>query len=486
MRLLLPLAAVVVSFAVRLVAPAQLAPFDELYHWKRVAWSVEHFPRVLDFDPDRGLTGAWCPWPPLYDLFAAAVALLFGSLDVVLWIPPVLTSLLVGVVVFFVARLSFVAGLVAAVWLSFSPFLVFVSSRGDIDHHFLEGFLVLGIVGGVLVSRLAVPLIVALFVQTALIISAGLAALCSLWLCGEKLFTTETQRAQSFGIAAVAVAVYRLTRPESYPNSPWFLGWNHVALLAAAAVTLALWRRPVIALIAGCIVALTAPGTMEGLRFFGGDAWLSTIDEFQPIWRPLAGMPNYIAVLLPGAIAGIALLRRHTTLAIFTLAYIAATIVNRRFIVIAVVLTAVAIALAFRKVLVVAIVIAIPPMQLVSWWMSPTPPSVETAHFLRAAHFLREHGKLGRAIVPWSYGHMFDVIGQRPVVLDNFGTMPDPQTFRVVHELLAGANDDAVGAFCDRYGIRYIVFEKRKSRPLNGFRPVFEDDRLLILERWWA
>ena len=32
----------------------RIAPVDELYHWKRMAYSAAHFPRVLDFDHDRG------------------------------------------------------------------------------------------------------------------------------------------------------------------------------------------------------------------------------------------------------------------------------------------------------------------------------------------------------------------------------------------------------------------------------------------------
>src|SRR5207244_469582 len=68
--------------------------------------------------------------------------------------------------------------------------------------------------------------------QTALIIACGLAFIV--------LFFGENRRAGAIGfaIAAIAVALYRLTRPPDYPNSEWFLGWTHAALFAAAAVTL--------------------------------------------------------------------------------------------------------------------------------------------------------------------------------------------------------------------------------------------------------
>src|SRR6266851_8085717 len=38
----------------------QISPIDELYHWKRMAFSAAHVPQVLEFDPDRA---AFCPWP---------------------------------------------------------------------------------------------------------------------------------------------------------------------------------------------------------------------------------------------------------------------------------------------------------------------------------------------------------------------------------------------------------------------------------------
>jgi len=43
----------------------RITPVDELYHWKRIAYSAAHFPHVLEFDRDRGVGGAFCPWPPL-------------------------------------------------------------------------------------------------------------------------------------------------------------------------------------------------------------------------------------------------------------------------------------------------------------------------------------------------------------------------------------------------------------------------------------
>src|SRR5688500_16129157 len=49
------LCAAILAFVARVVVRRPMAPFDELYHWKRILYSVEHFPAVLELDPDRGL-----------------------------------------------------------------------------------------------------------------------------------------------------------------------------------------------------------------------------------------------------------------------------------------------------------------------------------------------------------------------------------------------------------------------------------------------
>src|SRR5713226_1319478 len=82
-----------------------LTPFDELYHWKRITWSAEHWPSVLEFDRDRGVQGAFCPWPPLYDFVAGTAARLFDArlpgdvLARIVWFPPILGAICVAITV---------------------------------------------------------------------------------------------------------------------------------------------------------------------------------------------------------------------------------------------------------------------------------------------------------------------------------------------------------------------------------------------------
>src|SRR5947209_10493487 len=190
--LVLPFAAFAIALALRLLnlpyafdhGRPVISPLDELYHWKRISFSALHFPRVLELDPDRGDGGAFCPWPPLYDLTAGGAARLLGARDAsgvlarVVWFPPVVFAAFVAAAVAVLARAcgAFTA-IVTGVALAAPPFLVTTSWIGSIDHHFLEPILVFGILWGTLaVGRwpLAVFLTAAMFVQTALVIAAGL------------------------------------------------------------------------------------------------------------------------------------------------------------------------------------------------------------------------------------------------------------------------------------------------------------------------
>lgn len=488
---LVAIAAAALALAVRLPADERLAPFDELYHWKRIVSSVQHFPQVLEFDRERGIGGAFCPWPPLYDLSAAAVARLAGArgpdeiLRIIRWIPPLLTAILAGLAAAIIARHSLFAGVIAAVPLAVGPFLVSASSAGDVDHHFLEPFLVLAIAGAtVLVVRardrgsavaagvsLAAALIAALFVQTALIIAAALAFVC---VFGRHRLACAAAAA-SFASAAVVVAVYRVTRLPGFPDGPWFLGWTHAALLAGAALALMLARRSAaVALATGALLALAVPGVADamlgGVRFFGGDMWLETIDEFAPVWRPLSRLPNYIAGVGAGAVASLLLVRRSpaaAVVAVFTLTYIAATLPSRRFATVATVLAAVAGAMAVdalrrdgrrRSAGVLAMVVVIvPTLQLIAWSVTSPAPRPALARFEAVARELRDLPEDGGVLAPWSYGHMFDVMGGRPVIVDNFGTMPDAEVFRQAHAVVLSRSEEDVAAFCDRARVRYVV-----------------------------
>src|SRR5207249_2632650 len=150
-----------------------------------IIFSTNHFPRVLDPDPDRGLTGAFCPWPPLYDLALAGQARLLGAhavrdvLRTAIWVPPLFTALFAALLTAFLAfRSGFAAGLALLAILLF--------------------------------GRGREPLL-----------AAGL----------------------GFALAAAGVLAYRAARPAGYPESAWYLGTSHAAALVAGAVACAVAAR---------------------------------------------------------------------------------------------------------------------------------------------------------------------------------------------------------------------------------------------------
>jgi len=469
---LLPAAAFLVALTLRLAnAPYfTLSPYDELYHWKRISFSAQHFPQVLEFDRDRGDGGAFCPWPPLYDLAAGGAARLLGAHDAgavlarVVWFPPIVFAAFVAAVVWAAGRAwgGFTA-MVAGAALAASPFLVTVSWIGAIDHHFLEPALTFAILGASIADRrgllLGAALTAAIFVQTALIIAAALAFVVCLF---------KRRGALGFAIAGAAIALYRLTRADGYPDSAWFLGWTHAALFAAAAVALLVPRRAIGLLLGALVAAPALPHILHGAHFFGGDPWLRTIVEFQPLWRARGEELLSIVVGLGAGAALVWLLAlrcvgagfsRHrpaeaglhteTAISLFAIAYLLLTITSRRFWIVAIPLLALAGAVYAGKRLLPALLVAVvPPLQLAGWlMMPPSRPRMEVAEQLRGQ-------PPGRVLAPWSMGHAIDVLGRHPVIIDNFGSMPDPALFAAANAALAGKD---LEKFCREHHVRYVI-----------------------------
>ena len=484
----------------------RLAPVDELYHWKRMAYSAAHFPRVLEFDADRGVSGAFCPWPPLYDVLGGGVARLLGAststdksvyatcvLARIIWFPPILFALFTGIAVWILARRSgTLVATITGIALATSPFLVTTSWIGSIDHHYLEPVLTFAILGATIlgiraVTRreklmagvlLGIAITAAMFVQTALLIAAALAF-------AVLFFATDGIAATcGFSIAAIAVAIYRLTRPPGFPDNQWFLGWTHATLFAAAAIACAIvaarrarWR--IVALLIGGLMAIAIPSVrtslFTGSHFLGGDRWLRTIQEFQPLWRARGDdLVSDVAGLSGGAIlvwflALRAIKRRDIArfaIALFAITYFALTITSRRFWIVAIPLLALAgavyVPLIARKRLAIlaALVLALPPpLQLGGWLITPQTVPPNQQQWIRATSFISALPP-GRVLGPWSMGHAIDVEGHHPVILDNFGTMPDAAAFERAQQVLLSPDELTLARACKAMNVRYLILDQ--------------------------
>lgn len=481
-------------------AVPQIGLLDDIYHFKRMA----HF---VEFDRDRGERGEFCPWPPLYDFGAGMLARMLGArsdievLRAVVWIPPIVAALFIAVVSAFLSRrIGRAAAVAFGAAIAASPFLIAESSIGDIDHHFLEPILLFGILAATCAAMakqraagilLGVAICAAMFVQTALVVACGLAFFALLF------FSDGLAAAIGFSIAAIAVAMYRLTRAPGFPDSPWFLGWPHVALFAGAAVASAyfFWRRDrVFALLAGVATILAFPAAprsiVSGAHFFGGEPWLRTIVEFQPIWRYPA-WPWPATVLAIGAVFALLLVRRNTTIALFAIVYFLLTLSSLRFWSMSIPLLALAGAVYGARRPLLLIAVALPALVHYATWSGPEPAiGLRELPWIRAAQFLRMQPP-GRVLAPWSMGHAIDVIGGRPVIVDNFGTMSNDVEFDRAQDAFLALDEESLARYCRGAKVRFVVVDN----PLFGLQGTaanlgldaekFRATRLAAATWWW-
>ena len=449
------LAVMLIAFAVRYRSAPLVPPFDDLYHLHRITSGTGIF------DPERGLHGAFCPWPVFYDRVLALWP--FGLTHVA----ALCFALFCGWVAH---RFSWVAGLTVAV----SPYLIGVSRSGALDHHWVEPALVLGIVMCVSIrdsfgaprsprrsaaetaappteeAMLALAITLALLIQPALIVAAGFAFIVVLLNRG---------RGTAFALAALAILTYRLLQPPGYPDSAWFLGFPHVLALAGAAVACEVRRftSAATAIAAGAAIALCSSATIAGLQFFGGDPWLESIVEFQPMFRDASRIGTDLANLTGGSLLALTLFRRHRTVAIFATGYFLLALSSRRFLVPAIPLFAIAGAMAVMEAKTKARAIVFAAMTI----LPPMLYHLRAEEDTRAPHY-RAVGESfrrlppGRVLAPWDYGHAIHILGHKPVVLDNFGSMPDPVLFHEATQALDLMTDKTLTYWCRKRGIRYV------------------------------
>lgn len=119
---------------------------DPYYHLRRIRYSIEHFPEVLDFDPLMNFPdGAQPIWSPLLDWLIAALLRPIPGIDlperlesIAVCIPPAIGAATVVLLYFVGLRVySRSIATLAAVMLAILPAHSFYSRLGAIDHHVL-------------------------------------------------------------------------------------------------------------------------------------------------------------------------------------------------------------------------------------------------------------------------------------------------------------------------------------------------------------
>jgi hypothetical protein len=488
-----------------------IGPYDDLFHLQRIS-----------------STFADCPWPPLYDGMMRGIFAVVGMRGIV-WVAPIVFSLFAA---FIAWRVSVTSGLVLAL----TPYLITVSRTGALDHHWIEPMLVALLLFASVRRNmwlLTLALVAALFVQTALLVACGLAFIV--------IFVRDDEpgwAARGFAIASLAIVLYRVTQHS--PDNAWYLGWPHAAMLTGAAVALALRQsqsqrgagvspargpsKTLVILMIGALVALIVPSTawafLEGVHFFGGEPWLATIAEFQPLFRHPPTLGDDLANLGLGAPM---LFVAPPPLAIFGIPYLLLAITNRRFLVPATTLFALALGpLAPRRgeraaglrgadafdatvrsvphpaasrrpspraagpgyVLAIAATL---PLLLFDLFATPAPRDDVPRLIAAEVKPLPE----GRVLAPWWLGHAIDVLGHHEPIVNNFGTMTGAARFNDAMDALRQRDPQRLASWCRAHRVRYLVLlDPARHLPSAaasaGIDPAFyRGTRLARGTAWW-
>src|SRR5207237_214574 len=160
-----------------------------------------------------------------------------------------------------------------------------------------------------------------------------------------------------------------------------------------------------------------------------------------------------------GALLALLIARRHRTVALFAIVYLLLALSSRRFLVPAIPLIALAASIAIAEARTRAAAIALslltlaPPIAYEVYdRVRGNVPAPADARVVALANQIATLPP-GRVLAPWWMGHAIDVIGHHPVVIDNFGSMPDAALFTRANEALRTRDV----AWCREHDIRYVV-----------------------------
>ena len=55
----------------------------------------------------------------------------------------------------------------------------------------------------------------------------------------------------------------------------------------------------------------------------------------------------------------------------------------------------------------------------------------------------------GKVLCQFSWGHLFDVVGDRAVVMDGFGPMTNRESFEAATSIFLSTREESVAAYCE-------------------------------------
>jgi asparagine N-glycosylation enzyme membrane subunit Stt3 len=518
---------------------------DSLYHMRR-SLDVAAGRGLPTFDPQINWPhGGPVPWAPGFDLLGGAIAWVSGAPDsraAALAVAAIPVVLGVGVIALAMGlawlaaprQVRRPAALAAGILAALVPQAIFCSRFAQTDHHVAEALMVTALavwaqlgVGGGRGSRyeLAGALLGAgsvLFFTGAPIYVALAAAplvVAALLDRGEAPLVGRGAIGLVAGGALAALASVPMVASHGRAVSFAFPSYLQPALVVLAGTGIALaWiaarfgslRRRLAALaalvVATSLVAALVPGVaaqvVAGVRgwLLARDPWISTIEEFQPVWR-IPGRLSRVRALW--GIAGMALpflaplaawaswreaRGRALALLFQALAMAGLAVLQIRF-----GRPAVPVLAAAGGVALAALLARIPVRPVLAhagapvlalmvfagdraaWAATAAQPLDKGDALVAAAFDLRPLGPGETApgvLAPWDMGHQVNVLARRPVVANGFGSYLDPEGYEEVRKAYTLAEPDLL-AWMERRRIGYVVagimtFEGKVLGPGTG------------------
>ncbi len=488
------LAVIVLGFALRLsVWPrvfsggrVYLDGPDGYYHLRRAAMTLQHWPRVPQFDPAINYpAGGLISWPPLFDGLLATLALPFRSdraLEVIgALLPPILGAVQLIVLYMVVHALrNRRAALVAVIVAAILPAVVRYTLLGNLDHDpFFSLCLLIALLG---IARenpwlIAAGLAFGILGWTGAIV--GVAIVTLVFLCSVR-----TGNALAIGATIAAFAVLPFVIASDWRGATFEgLSWLHVAALAGAGLVGSMVSRSrgltVVNGIALLVLApICIPPFIAGTRYAAGDApILAMVAEAQPLLklfgtfdlRPMLIRFGFLPFLAIG-VAAMRLRDRETPRPrelLFVAPWVAITftlaLLHSRFSFDAGLALAAFAGIAFDSVKPAVFAVALLPIL-----PAYVPfPALEGFNFYLRPNALRDYqlGGIcewlrprppGAVLAPWSFGHWIVWIAKKPVVI---GPMLSVGQSEFAEGLRWFFVEDTTEAqrFLGTHGVRYVI-----------------------------
>jgi hypothetical protein len=108
-----------------------------------------------------------------------------------------------------------------------------------------------------------------------------------------------------------------------------------------------------------------------------------------------------------------------------------------------------------------AVVLLLPSLLLSTEKILHPNPSItaDKVPLIKAAEFMRSESAPGRVLGPWSWGHLFNVVAGRGVLLDNFGPAAGRTDFENAAGIILAARESEVADYCAANGVRFLVLQ---------------------------